>query len=212
MEIFREIPVGERAAYRRKVMQTPPEEGEADIKWRVYPKEDKFDYKGHQLHWYACEQTESPRAICVYLHGLNSYGSFSGYYAQQITQMIPGVNFYSYDQLNFGKSDSPSRGYIEQARDEAEQGEAFVDFLLSRFKDKPRVFLTGLSYGCTIGFEMCLRSPEKYDGAVLLAPGLRNNPEDVPYLKYLVRWIGWLWPRVCLPMGVMNNKSNVRSA
>jgi hypothetical protein len=79
----------------------------------------------------------------VFLHGLYSYGGNSGYLAVNLTRSIDGVNFYSLDFLNFGKSDGDFRGYIRSFDSLVDQGEAFVDHLLCKFNEKPKVFLVG---------------------------------------------------------------------
>jgi hypothetical protein len=61
---------------------------------------------------------------------LYSYGGNSGFLAVNVTRSIDGVNFYSLDFLNFGKSDGDYRGYIRSFESLVEQGEAFVDNLL----------------------------------------------------------------------------------
>jgi len=41
-------------------------------------------------------------------------------------------------------------------------------------KSKPKVFLSGGSYGGAISFKACIKSPEKYAGVIFLAPAIRN--------------------------------------
>lgn len=48
----------------------------------------------------------------VYVHGLNGHGGGSGYFASVITENNPKINFYAFDQMNFGQSEGPYRGQI----------------------------------------------------------------------------------------------------
>jgi alpha-beta hydrolase superfamily lysophospholipase len=77
-----------------------------------YPHESSFNYGQHVLNYYASHSSDSPTAIAVFLHGLYGYGGNSGYLAVNMTKHIPGLNFYSLDFLNFGKSKGDCRGYI----------------------------------------------------------------------------------------------------
>lgn len=78
------------------------------------------------------------------------------------------------------------------------QAETFVEFLLGKLKSKPKIFLSGGSYGGTVCFKACLKSPQKYQGAIFLAPALRNLPEAAPFMKKMGKFIGFLCPRIRL--------------
>lgn len=110
----------------------------------------------------------------MFLHGLYSYGGNSGYLAVNLARSIDGVNFYSLDFLNFGKSEGDFRGYIRSFESLVEQGEVFIDHLLSKFKEKPKVFLVGESLGGAVAFKMSLNQHEKYKGVIFLNPALRE--------------------------------------
>lgn len=84
------------------------------------------------------------------------------------------MNIYSFDQLNFGQSEGPFRGEISSLEDSVVQGEAVLKMLLNKFEKKPKVFLSGSSYGSTIIFKMIVSRPEDYAGAILITPGIKN--------------------------------------
>ena len=43
-------------------------------------------------------------------------------------------------------------------------------------KVKPKIIISGLSFGGTICFKMAIRNPKKYDFIVFFAPALREVP------------------------------------
>ena len=140
---FESIPLHHRSQFLREMMMTPQLKGEPLISPMPYPNEDSFNYLNYQLNYHYSESTFSPKAILVFMHGLYSYGGNSGYLATNITSAIPGVNFYSLDFINFGKSNGDCRGYIHSFDWLVQQGEAFVDFLLEKFEDRPEIYLVG---------------------------------------------------------------------
>ena len=91
-----------------------------------YPNEDHFKYQDHTLNYHISESTKNPKAIAIFLHGLYGFGGNSGYLAVNITKALPGVNFYSLDFINNGKSSGDCRGYIHSYDFLVEQAEAFV--------------------------------------------------------------------------------------
>lgn len=120
------------------------------------------------------ERTNQPKAIVIQFHGFRSHGGLTGYYADVISQHNSEVNVYSFDQLNFGRSEGPCKGLVASLEDSVAQGNAFVEYLLSQFESKPKIFLGGSSYGGTIIFKMGIINPEKYSGLILLSPALRD--------------------------------------
>lgn len=75
-----------------------------------------------------------------------------------------------------------------------------MEFLLSKFEEKPRVFLSGSSFGGTIAFQMGLQDPSRYVGTVFLAPGLREVYQSKRYLKKLNSLLAWLVPKWPIPI------------
>ena len=68
---------------------------------------------------------------------------------------------------------------------------------MEKYKDckkKPKIIISGLSFGGTICFKMAIRNPQKYDFVVFFAPGLREVPESLPILKQLGKALGYLFP------------------
>ena len=87
------------------------------------------------------------------------YGGYAGYLGQTITNSIEGVNFYALDFLNFGKSKGDSRGYIHSFDWLIEQAEAFIDYLMEKMEETPKIFLAGESLGGAVVFKLNLRNP-----------------------------------------------------
>lgn len=102
--------------------------------------------------------------------------------------------------MNFGKSQGDVRGLVHSLEDSVNQAETFIEFLLSKFEARPKIFLCGYSFGGTISFKMTLRSPEFYSGVIFLTPGLRDLAEDYYCTKKVMMFIGWLMPSLRLPI------------
>lgn len=49
--------------------------------------------------------------------------------------------------------------------------------------------------GGGIAFRMAINRPSLYDGIIMLAPALRSNYENSPFLKKVGKVIGWMFPR-----------------
>lgn len=127
------------------------------------------------MNYYKLENNpKNPSSIIVHFHGFCSHGGVSGYYANIIASQCKDSNVYAFDQKNFGMSEGPCRGHIESLDDSVRQGEAFIDFILTKFEKKPKIFLSGSSFGGTVVFKMIVNSPEKYSGTILLCPALRD--------------------------------------
>ena len=70
-----------------------------------------------------------------------------------------------------------------------------------------KVFVSGLSLGGGVAFQMAVRNPEKIKGAVLLSPGFKDNPLHMPYAKKLVMIFGLFLPPFQIPrFGVKHSK------
>ena len=63
------------------------------------------------------------------------------------------------DFKNFGQSQGDFRGYISSFEDSLKEAEGFVDFILAKYKNKPKVIISGLSFGGTICFKMAITKP-----------------------------------------------------
>lgn len=162
---------------------------------KQYTDSGKFTYEGYQLHYHCIRQTDSPIAIVIHVHGLNSHGGTSGYFASVVTKKNPDLNFYSFDQMNFGQSQGPYRGEIASIEDTIKQVDAFITYLFATLKSKPKIFLSGSSYGGTVIFKLGLLNPEKYAGMIFLAPALRNLNEHMWLAKKFGKMIGFIFPR-----------------
>ena len=70
--------------------------------------------------------------------------------------------------------------------------------MLGKIKSKPKIFLSGGSYGGAISFKACLKQSKKYAGVIFLAPAIRNLTESGAIMKKIGKCIGFLCPRVRL--------------
>ena len=111
-KFFESVPHHQRSYFLKAILKTPQLEGKPSISPMPYPHEDQFKFESYTINYHYSTSTETPKAIVVFLHGLYGYGGNSGYLATNITKAIAGVNFYSLDFINFGKSGGDSRGYI----------------------------------------------------------------------------------------------------
>jgi hypothetical protein len=50
--------------------------------------------------------------------------------------------------------------------------------------------------GGLIAFKLCIKNPDKYRGAILLCPALRDCCECMPFLKKVGRLMGYVFPRL----------------
>jgi hypothetical protein len=48
---------------------------------------------------------------------MGGYCGQSGYFGVSITEALPKINVYTFDQTNFGRSDGPFRGLITSLED-----------------------------------------------------------------------------------------------
>ena len=169
------IPKSERSAFNKTMLEIKQKTGPIPYSFaKEYPSSGKFTYEGFALHYLCIEQTESPKAIVIHVHGMNSHSIPTGYYASKVTEKNPELNFYTFDQLNFGQSEGPYPGEILSLDDSLKQVEVFIDFVLAKLKSKPKVFLSGSSYGGTVSFKASLKNPERFAGIIFLAPALKD--------------------------------------
>jgi alpha-beta hydrolase superfamily lysophospholipase len=45
---------------------------------------------------------------------------------------------------------------------------------MKKYDEKTKIFISGESMGGLITFKLCLKNPDKYAGAILLCPALRD--------------------------------------
>ncbi len=105
------------------------------------------------------ESSKEPSAILLYFHGFNSHGGVSAYYGVSIAKKN-NMNTYAIDFNNFGIKAGNSKGEMVSLKDFVEQADAFMDHILGTLKSKPKVFISGCSFGGTISFELALLRPK----------------------------------------------------
>ena len=75
------------------------------------------------------------------------------------------------------------------------QVEAFMAHLATLHPNKPKIFLSGNSYGGAMTFKCAQLHPGRYSGLIFIAPALRDQPSNSPCLKKIGKMIGWMMPR-----------------
>jgi alpha-beta hydrolase superfamily lysophospholipase len=91
----------------------------------------------------------------------------------QIVSENTGMNVYGLDFINAGKSQSDEPGYYKSVDHLVEQAHAFIQVVLSRFENEPKVFISGVSMGGLVSFNLGVKYPKIIDGIIFLAPALR---------------------------------------
>ena len=133
---------------------------------------------------------------------MNSHGGRAYYFARRVTELNPQVNFFAFDFMNFGQSEGDTRGYWHPLEEQVRQAEAFIGFVLQRYASPPKVFLVGNSLGSPACLEMAFRNNFTYDGVIFLTAAFTNNEEESKILKGLVSGVGYLLPRLTIPIRV----------
>jgi alpha-beta hydrolase superfamily lysophospholipase len=83
------------------------------------------------------------------------------------------INVYGLDFLNAGKSQSDEPGYYKSMDYLIQQAHSFMEVVLNRFKTRPQVFISGMSMGGAICFELSVRYPKDIAGVIFLGPAFR---------------------------------------
>ena len=135
----------------------------------------------------------------VFMHGLNMHSQSFSYLANYVSKNIKQLNYYAFDQLNFGNSQGPFRGQISSLEDSVSQSIKFISFILSKYRKRPKIFLAGHSYGGSIAIKLSILNPEDYAGVILLTPALKILPTyNNIIVRYFIQMIGQLIPRTRL--------------
>lgn len=69
---------------------------------------------------------------------------------------------------------------------------------MKKYKFK-NVFVSGLSLGGSVAFQMALRNQRDVKGAIFLSPGMKDNPLNSPTIKKLILVAGIFFPPFQLP-------------
>lgn len=179
------------------MLETPQKEGEPKIFKLDYPNNAPWEYQGVVYNYYFAEESNNPKAVLVHLHGLNSHGGASGYFGVNLAKTC-GINVYALDFKNFGQSGGDERGYIESFEDTVKTAEEFIKFIFNKYKGKPRLFLSGNSFGGSIAVQLAINTPKIYRGLVLFVPAIREVRESQYFMKKLGLAMGYMFPKLKL--------------
>lgn len=139
---------------------------------------------------------------------MNAHGGGSGYLAMNLVRKC-GVDAYAHDFTNFGQSKGPFRGLIESMDAMVSEAQSFMEFILSKYVDKPKVYIAGLSLGGAVCFHLSLKAPQLVDGVIFLSPALRENTESQPFMKKVGWLIGAVLPRMKLVNQTFGNQNKL---
>ena len=70
----------------------------------------------------------------------------------QIVSKNAGINVYGLDFINAGNSQSDEPGYYKSVEYLVQQGHSLIQYILSKYKHNPKVFISGLSLGGLVSF------------------------------------------------------------
>lgn len=77
-----------------------------------------------------------------------------------------------FDFVNFGQSEGPRRGCLESFDDLVVTAEQYVIKMKSKYPNT-KIFLSGMSLGGAVAFNILLQHPHLVHGAIFLSPSIR---------------------------------------
>ena len=103
-------------------------------------------------------------------HGLNSYIGHGAHLAHYFSKH--GITTVGFDYRGFGRSEG-REGYVDNLGTHLEDCKKFVQLVAPLYENVPR-FALGLSMGGMTAYYLTLQNPKLFDGAILMAPALKN--------------------------------------
>ena len=113
VEFFAKMTAEDRVKWNQQVQNEQQSKEKFDPYIDHYPHIENWIYKGIKYTYYVKDQTQQPKALFLYFHGYGGYGDNSGYFAKIISENVKELTIAALDFKNFGRSESPVRGYIE---------------------------------------------------------------------------------------------------
>jgi alpha-beta hydrolase superfamily lysophospholipase len=143
------------------------------------------------------------RALIIIVHGLAEHCLRYERLAEYLNRQ--GYAVCALDLPGHGQSDGP-RGFINSFDDYLAAVLGLRDKMAAQYQHRP-VILLGHSMGGLVSARLVQRSQEGFAGLVLSAPALAVAPEPSALLKFLVRLLSKLLPK----LGVLQLDSNAVS-
>ncbi|XP_071043663.1 monoglyceride lipase isoform X2 [Parasteatoda tepidariorum] len=132
------------------------------------------------------------RAIVFIAHG---YGEHCLLYCQ-LARLLAFNRYFvmTHDHVGHGNSDG-ARAQIDTFQKYVDDVFFHIERVKIRFPDLP-VYICGHSMGGTIAILAALRSPNYFDGLILIAPAVKTNPAlTTPFRVNLVKYLRVIFPR-----------------
>ena len=104
-------------------------------------------------------------------HGLNSHLGHGAHIAAKLAEQ--GIITVGFDHRGFGQSEG-APGYIHSLQTHISDCHIFVEMMKNIYSHLP-FFCLGLSMGGLASYYLTLGHPEKFKGAILMAPALKNS-------------------------------------
>ena len=102
---------------------------------------------------------------------------------------------YGLDFINAGKSQSDEPGYYKSVDYLVDQAYAFIQHILLKFQTPPKVFISGVSMGGLVSFNLGVKYPKLISGIIFLAPALREIYSHMYILKKIGKALTRLAPK-----------------
>jgi len=160
----------------------------AEVRRRVA----EFEAKDGKRLGYVEYRAADPRAVLVYLHGIESHAGWFEAAAEALC--ASGYDVYCLDRRGSGIN-RENRGFTSGHVDDFETLLADIESFLDGFADRRLpLFLVGLSWGGKLALAYSLTHPDQLDGLVLITPGLvaRVAPGVLDQLGIVTAT--WLYP------------------
>ncbi len=160
---------------------------------------DELTFTGHgglELYCRRWRSENAPKAVLSIVHG---HGEHSGRYGNVADWFVPrGYSVYAFDLRGHGHSQG-KRGELNDFGEWREDVRAFLD--LVRETERAPIFLAGHSLGGLIALDFALRNGSDLAGVVISGPVL-SPPGLSPFLLWLSRVLGRVWPSLTLESGL----------
>lgn len=135
----------------------------------VIEGESFVSYDGTRLPLRSWIAPDRSRAVIIAVHGFNDYSNFITDPALWFSEH--NLSVYAYDQRGFGNA--PKRGFWPGKEAYAEDLQALIQAIKTRYPDKP-LFLLGESMGAAVVLNMLASRKISVEGVILAAPAVRG--------------------------------------
>jgi len=159
-------------------------------------------YKGAQLHYRKWLPDTKPKAVVIFMHGIQTHSGKSSVLKdgrkinvglQAETLLKDGMALFAYDLYGHGLSEGTRFWIPDSWENNKEDCLRFVQLVQQQLDESTPVFLLGESYGCTLALHVAKhfqdhpdQAPKNFDSIILTAPAIIGDLPPWPVLKLLV--------------------------